>query len=356
MDKKPTLPDDEPPPMPSKAKRKGKPADPLPSEALSAPQASASDTPSAYRLCAVELRACARQVRGWKTQQIGFLEGGLRTLLAVQDAAVARIGFPPAVTMARLEDRLWCWTVFQTPTRSTTFRVPYGPKVDIAVEPPSDQFQRLIDESSAAFTREQRQLLLQIVDGLRAWYEVGPPPEASPWSAEGQFVRPPRGFPKAAPPTSTDKLQTAKERAEVPAAPPPTKTEAALEAMRAVIFHSQYEAGEMIAGAFETMADCVDFLADMKPPKLNGKEKEVLLQLLAADATSAVKGLGVKAAAVAGAWALGTKPQTLERAASTALASLKRAGLVAPPGRSKTAYLTAQGIRVANGLRAPRVH
>ena len=351
MNQRSNQPDGEPPPQ--KAKKKAKKSDDAPTEA---PLAPISDDPADYRLCAVELRACARQVRAWKARQIGFLEGGLRTLLAVQDVAVVRIGIPPAVTMERLEDRLWCWTVFLTPTTSTTFRVPYGPKMDLAVEPPSDQFQRLIEESSAAFTAEQRKFLRQIVDALRARYEAGPPPEASPWVAEGQFVPPPRGFPKAAPPTSTDKLQIAKERAEVPATAPPTKIEVALEAMRAVIFRDEYEAGEMIAGAFETLAECVEFLADYKPPELSAKEQETLVRMLAAGARGERSAIAIKASAAAWDGPLGKTTGTRQRNASLAVGSLKRARLAAPEGHSERSYLTAKGIRVASTIRAARAH
>ena len=352
MNQRSNLPDDEPPPL-QKAKKKAKKPDDAPTET---PLVPTRDDPADYRLCAVELRACARRVRGWKARQIGFLEGGLRTLLAVQDAAVARIGFPPAVTMERLEDRLWCWTVFQTPTRSTTFRVPYGPKMDLAVEPPSDQFQRLIDESSAAFTAEQRKFLRQIVDALRARYEADPPPEASPWVAEGQFVPPPCGFPKAAPSTSTDGLRAAKERAAVPAAPPPTKIEVALEEMRAVIFRDEYEAGEMIAGAFETLAECVEFLADFKPPELSDKEQETLVRMLAAGARGERSAIAIKASAAAWDGPLGKTTDTRQRNASLAVGSIKRAGLAAPEGASERSYLTAKGIRVATTIRAARAH
>jgi hypothetical protein len=344
MNQRSNQPDGEPPPQ--KAKKKAKKSDDAPT----------NDDPADYRLCAVELRACARQVRGWKPRQVGFLVGALRTLLDAQDAAIGRIGFPAAVGMERLEDRLWCWTVFHTPTNSTTLRMPLGPRVDLEVEPPADQFQRVIEEHTAAFTDAQMQVLREVVDGFRNQYEAGLSRTVPSWSTEEAPMRRPRGLPNSPPPSSTEEFETARKRAEVPSGPAPAQTNAALEALRTSIFREEYDALEMIAGAFETLAECADFLAEFKPPKLNLKEEEVLLRLHAADAVSERRGIKVKVQAAKWKGALGNSEQTRERAATTAVASLNRAGLVAPRHKSEGAYLTTQGLKVARALCAARVH
>jgi len=165
-----------------------------------------------------------------------------------------------------------------------------------------------------------------------------------------------RGLPNSPPPSSTEEFETARKRAEVPSGPAPAQTNAALEALRTSIFREEYDALEMIAGAFETLAECADFLAEFKPPKLNLKEEEVLLKLHAANAVTERSGIKVKARAAEWKGALGDTTDTRERAATTAVGSLKRAGLVAPPQKSEVAYLTTQGLRVARVLRAARVH
>lgn len=358
MTLEPTPPHEEPPPTPQKARKKAKKSETSPPGGGTVPAlpTTVSEEPAAYHLCAVELRACARQVRGWKTRMTGFLEGGLRPLLAVQEAAVARIGFPPVVSMERLEDRLWCWTVFQTPTTSTTLRVPYGPRADLAVERQSDQVQRIIDEHASVFTKEQKRVLLEIVDQMRKSYEGAIPAQTQLSSAAVRAAPLPRGYPKSAPPTTTDELASARKRAEVPPAEPPSEVQAALEAMRGIFFQGEYEPTEMIAGAFETFADCVDFLADFKPPTLDSKAEAVLMRMFEAGATSERRGIQVKRSAANWAGPLGTTPQTRERAASSALASLKRNGLAAPEHPSERAYLTMQGLRAARAVLADRAH
>jgi len=353
MNQRSNQPDGDLPPQ--KAKKKAKKSDDAPTEI---PLAPTSDDPADYRLCAVELRACARDVRGWKSRQPDFLRRSLESILRHHDAAIGRIGFPPAVEMKSCDDGVWCSVVFITPTGGWSHWVPLGPRRRHTYEP---QLAEIEPEEEAAVRASLDPSTIETLERLQAEWGTSDQPLSflevvamcmlrDEWAALRRRREPKR------PVLATPALDAARQRAIVPSVTsglPAAPREAAIAQLAERLFAEEFEVVQLIAGALETLAECVEFLADFKPPEGVDAEAMYVLKMMIFDgATSANRGINVKERAnlwKGGPLGTGTTRPTK---ASKAVERLKKADYVAPRGRSTTAYVTAMGQRIAGAAKS----
>ena len=351
MNQRSNQPDGEPPPQKAKKKAKEKAKEP---EAVTVVAEDAAD----YRLCAVELRACARDVRGWKSRQPDFLRRSLESILRHHDAAIGRIGFPPAVEMKSCDDGIWCSVVFITPTGGWSHWVPLGPRrwhtyepQLVEIEPEEEEAVRASLDPSTIETLERLQAEWGTSDQPLSFVEVvAMCMHRDEWAGLRRRREPKR------PVLATPALDAARQRAVVPSVAsglPAAPREVAIAQLAGRLFAEEFEVVQLIAGAFETLADCVEFLADYKPPKdVDAEAMYVLKMMISDDATSENRGINVKARAnlwKGGPLGTGTTRPTK---ASKAVERLKKADYVAPKGRSTTAYVTAMGQRIAGAAKS----